>query len=115
MVKTHTQKDLVCNGFRSKTHYLFTHRQRIPKHHVFYYRSPVHQNHYVLSFAFAFDKEDEIYQFAIAPPYSFSRLQAYFTALEIRFPNKFDRSVLGQSLVSTNICKTYKEIVKFSF
>lgn len=66
---------------------------------MFYYRSPVHQNHYVLSFAFAFDREDEIYQFAIAPPYSFSRLQAYLTALEIRFPNKFERSVLGQSLV----------------
>lgn len=75
-------------------------RQRLPKHHVFYYRSPVHQNHYVLSFAFAFDKEDEIYQFAIAPPYSFSRLQAYLTALETRFPNKFERTVLGKSLVS---------------
>lgn len=75
-------------------------RQRLPKEHVFYYRSPVHQNHYVLSFAFAFEKEDEIYQFAIAPPYSVSRLQAYLTAIEMRFPNKFVRTTLGQSLVS---------------
>lgn len=54
----------------------------------------------MLSFAFAFEKEDEIYQFAIAPPYSVSRLQAYLTAIEMRFPNKFVRTTLGQSLVS---------------
>lgn len=85
--------------------------QRLPKHHVFYYRSPVHQNHYVLSFAFAFDKEDEIYQFAIAPPYSVSRLQAYLTALDTRFSGKFQRSAIGKSLVSTDfmssMSKTY--------
>ncbi|XP_031625666.1 cytosolic carboxypeptidase 6 isoform X2 [Contarinia nasturtii] len=72
--------------------------QRIPKHHVFYYRSPVHQNHYVLSFAFAFEKEDEIYQFAVAPPFSYSRLQAYISALDGRFHDKFERTTLTQSL-----------------
>lgn len=68
---------------------------------MFYYRSAIHQNHYVLSFAFAFDKEDEVYQFAIAPPYSFSRLQAYLTALEAKYRDKFVRSVIGKSLVDT--------------
>lgn len=81
-------------------------RQRIPKTHVFYYRSPVHQNHYVLSFAFAFEKEDEVYQFAIAPPYSFSRLQAYLGVMETKYPDTFTRSVIGNSLV--NLISKYK-------
>lgn len=51
--------------------------QRIPKEHVFWYKSPAHQGHYVLSFAFCFDKEDEIYQFALGFPYSYSKLQSY--------------------------------------
>lgn len=93
----------ICSIWMILTMTFDIHRQRIPKHHVFYYRSPVHQNHYVLSFAFAFDKEDEIFQFAIAPPYSFSRLQAYLTALNMKFSGKFVRSVLGQSLVSKQI------------
>ena len=37
-------------------------RQRIPPKNVFYYRCPDHQKNYILSFAFAFDKEDDIYQ-----------------------------------------------------
>lgn len=74
-------------------------RQRLPTSHVFYYRSPIHQNHYVLSFAFAFEKEDEVYQFAIAPPYSFSRLQSYLSVIETRYPGLFERSELAKSLV----------------
>lgn len=81
---------------------IFLFRQRLPRHHVFYYKSPVHQNHYVLSFGFAFEKEDEVYQFAIAPPYSYSRLQAYLSALETKFYGKFVRSTLCKSLVSAN-------------
>lgn len=77
-------------------------RQRLPRQHVFYYRSPVHQNHYVLSFAFAFEKEDEVYQFAVAPPYSFSRLQSYLGVLETRFAGTFVRSELAKSLVDTH-------------
>lgn len=73
--------------------------QRLPRNHVFYYRSPVHQNHYVLSFAFAFEKEDEVYQFAAAPPYSFSRLQAYLGVMETKYPDQFQRTVIGNSLV----------------
>ena len=40
---------------------LFT-RERIPHKNVFYYRCPDHQKNYVLSFAFAFDREDDVYQ-----------------------------------------------------
>ena len=74
--------------------------QRIPHNHVFYYRSAVHQNHYVLSFAFAFDKEDEVYQFAIGPPYSYSRLQSYLKIIDSRIVEKrFEHKVIGKSLV----------------
>lgn len=73
--------------------------QRLPKNHVFYYRSPTHQNHYVLSFAFAFEKEDEVYQFAVAPPFSYSRLQAYLQALENKYRETFSRESIGKSLV----------------
>ena len=78
--------------------------QRLPKKNVFYYRSPIHQNHYVLSFAFNFDKEDDVYQFALAPPYSYSRLQAYLNVIESRqqqqAEKKFTRTLLTKSLVS---------------
>lgn len=83
----------------------------MPRQNVFYYRSPVHQNHYVLSFAFAFEKEDEVYQFAVAPPYSFSRLQSYLTVMETRFAGTFVRSELtktlviaGQPVLSESLC-----------
>ena len=36
-------------------------------------KSPDHSNNYVLSFAFAFDTDDERYQFALCYPYSYSR------------------------------------------
>ena len=45
----------------------------MPSRHVFYYRSNNHNNNYVLSFAFCFDKEDEVYQFAMCQPFSYSR------------------------------------------
>ncbi|XP_015599714.1 cytosolic carboxypeptidase 6 isoform X2 [Cephus cinctus] len=47
--------------------------QRIPGRQVFYYKSLQHQNHHVLSFAFAFDREEDVYQFALTYPYSYSR------------------------------------------
>ncbi|KAI9584627.1 cytosolic carboxypeptidase 6 isoform X2 [Glossina fuscipes] len=79
--------------------------QRLPKKHVYYYRSPVHQNHYILSFAFSFDKEDDVYQFALAPPYSYSRLQSYLNFIENRHQNdkKFVRTSLAKSLQNRNI------------
>ncbi|KAI8119598.1 hypothetical protein FF38_00119 [Lucilia cuprina] len=80
--------------------------QRLPKKNVFYYRSPLHQNHYVLSFAFAFDKEDDVYQFALAPPYSYSRMQAYLSVIENRQQQgekKFTRTLLTKSLQNRNV------------
>ena len=54
-------------------------RQRIPSKSVFYYRCPDHGNNYVLSFAFAFDREGDIYyvskkHFAAQPNYYLHRL-----------------------------------------
>lgn len=73
--------------------------QRIPKSHVFYYKSIAHQNHYVLSFSFAFDKEDEVYQFALASPYSYSRLQSYLGVLQSKYPeNRFVRESIANSV-----------------
>lgn len=76
--------------------------QRLPKRQVFFYRSAMHQGHYVLSFAFNFDKEEEVYMFALALPYSYSRLQSYLNVIDARQgPEKrFTRSVLVKSLVS---------------
>lgn len=51
--------------------------QRMPVNSVFHYRSPLHSDNYVLSFIFAFDKEDERYSFALAQPYSMTRLNTY--------------------------------------
>ncbi|XP_058823902.1 cytosolic carboxypeptidase 6 [Topomyia yanbarensis] len=72
--------------------------QRLPRCEVFYYKSAVHQNHYVLSFAFGFDKEDEVYQFALTYPYSYSKLQAYLNVLESKFPDSFERTTLGMTI-----------------
>ncbi|XP_043281391.1 cytosolic carboxypeptidase 6 isoform X2 [Venturia canescens] len=47
--------------------------QRIPRRQVFYYKSAQHQNHHVLSFAFNFDREEDVYQFALTYPYSYTR------------------------------------------
>lgn len=73
--------------------------QRIPKQHTFYLKSPHHQNHHILSFVFAFDREDEVYQFALTYPYSYSRLQAFLQVLEQRAPNSFERTSLIESVV----------------
>lgn len=81
--------------------------QRLPKKNVFYYRSPLHQNHHVLSFGFCFEKEDDVYQFALAPPYSYSRMQAYLSVIENRQQQgekKFTKTLLTKSLVSFNFC-----------
>ncbi|XP_018795210.1 PREDICTED: cytosolic carboxypeptidase 6 isoform X2 [Bactrocera latifrons] len=78
--------------------------QRLPKKNVFYYRSLLHQNHYVLSFAFSFDKEDDVYQFAVAPPYSYSRLQSYLNVIDARqTEQRFVRSVLTKSVQKRNL------------
>ncbi|XP_017877006.1 cytosolic carboxypeptidase 6 isoform X2 [Ceratina calcarata] len=55
--------------------------QRIPRDQVFYYKSAQHQNHYVLSFAFCFDSEEDVYQFSLSYPYSYSRYLAHLDNL----------------------------------
>lgn len=77
--------------------------QRLPKTHVFYYKSPVHQNHYVLSFSFAFDREDEVYQFSLSFPYSYSRMQSYLGLLESKFSDKFHRETIGQTIQNRKV------------
>lgn len=57
-------------------------RQRLPARDVFYHRSPEHRNHYILSFAFAFDREEDVYQFSVCFPYSYSRLQLHLSEVE---------------------------------
>lgn len=77
-------------------------RQRIPKKHVFYHKSNVHQGHYILSFSFGFDKEEDIFQFALAPPYSYSKLQIFLSVLEkkaVYLKENFTREHLIESVV----------------
>ena len=50
-----------------------------------HFKSPDHSNNYVLSFAFAFDTDDERYQFALCYPYSYSRYRTVSTADVLTF------------------------------
>lgn len=72
--------------------------QRIPAKNVFYYRSPEHRNNYVMSFAFVFDNENEIYQFSYCYPYTYRRLQAYLNAIEEKKFDYFKREELCLSV-----------------
>jgi len=56
--------------------------QRIPAKNVFYYRSPEHHKNYVMSFAFAFDRESDVYQFAYCYPYTYNKLQKFLNDIE---------------------------------
>lgn len=68
--------------------------QRIPAKNCFYYRCPDHRKNYVLSFAFAFDNETDVYQFAYCFPYTYSRLQNYLDGLESKQYEFFTRELL---------------------
>ncbi|KAK1164191.1 cytosolic carboxypeptidase 6-like [Acipenser oxyrinchus oxyrinchus] len=72
--------------------------QRLPAKNVYYYRCPDHRKNYVMSFAFCFDKEDDVYQFAYCYPYTYSRLQHYLDSLEKRNLDYFQRELLGLSV-----------------
>ena len=78
-------------------------RQRIPSKNVFYYRSPEHNKNYVLSFAFAFDKENDVYQFAYSYPYSYTRLQTYLSQLDQSDLPHYSRELIGHSVVRTYV------------
>lgn len=93
------------NSFKSK-HFLWddllflSFRQRLPAKNVYYYRCPDHRRNYVMSFAFCFDREDDVYQFAYCYPYTYSRLQHYLASLERRHLPYLQRELLGLSVVS---------------
>ncbi|CAG9855261.1 unnamed protein product [Phyllotreta striolata] len=75
--------------------------QRIPKQYVFYHKSPLHHGHYVLSFSFGFDKEEDIFHFCLAPPYSYTKLQTFLSILEkksLYLEQNYNREILGNSV-----------------
>lgn len=57
-----------------------------------------------MSFAFCFDREDDVYQFAYCYPYTYSRLQHYLSNLEQRNLDYLKREQLGLSVVSVWMC-----------
>ena len=75
-------------------------RTRIQPKHVYYYRCPDHRKNYVLSFAFNFDRENDVYQFSYCYPYSYTRLQNYLDNLEKKNMDFFQRELLCLSVVS---------------
>ncbi|KAL5486391.1 hypothetical protein EMCRGX_G018861 [Ephydatia muelleri] len=72
--------------------------QRIPSKNVFYYKCPNHQKSYVLSFAFAFDREEDMYQFSYCYPYSYSRLQHYLGEQDKRGMDFYKRELICHSM-----------------
>ncbi|XP_035881948.1 cytosolic carboxypeptidase 6 isoform X2 [Phyllostomus discolor] len=72
--------------------------QRLPPKNVYYYRCPDHRKNYVMSFAFCFDREEDIYQFAYCYPYTYTRFQHYLDSLQKRNMDYFFREKLGQSV-----------------
>ncbi|XKL65279.1 hypothetical protein PGB90_008699 [Kerria lacca] len=76
---------------------------RMPSHQVYFYKSPYHNNHYVLTLPFCFDKEEEAYQFAYSYPYSYSKCQAYLENIERKYLPFFRRELLGNSLEKRRI------------
>ncbi|XP_032450189.1 cytosolic carboxypeptidase 6-like [Lynx canadensis] len=77
--------------------------QRLPPKNVYYYRCPDHRKNYVMSFAFCFDREEDIYQFAYCYPYTYTRFQHYLDSLQKRNMDYFFREQLGQSVVRPSL------------
>ncbi|XP_046961296.1 cytosolic carboxypeptidase 6-like [Vanessa cardui] len=71
--------------------------QRIPRRLIFYHRSLVHRGRKILSLAFGFDKEEDVYQFAAAAPYSYSRLQKHLAIWEKRAQTFATRESIAQT------------------
>ncbi|XP_029050884.1 cytosolic carboxypeptidase 6 isoform X1 [Osmia bicornis bicornis] len=82
--------------------------QRIPRDQVFYYKSAQHQNHYVLSFAFSFDREEDVYQFALSYPYSYSRYLAHLDNLCTRI------TCTKRETLATSVQKRKIELITIS-
>lgn len=90
----------LCNVFYFALSLFLYFRQRLPPKNVYYYRCPDHRKNYVMSFAFCYDREDDIYQFAYCYPYTYTRLQHYLDNLQKRNMDYFNRERLGLSVVS---------------
>lgn len=71
----------------------------MPLHQVYFYQSPYHDNHYVLTLSFCFDKEEEGYQFAYSYPYSYTKHQTHLDNIEQKQLPYFKRQMLANSLV----------------
>ncbi|KAM7324545.1 hypothetical protein ACRRTK_016850 [Alexandromys fortis] len=87
----------------------YQHRQRLPPKNVYYYRCPDHRKNYVMSFAFCFDREDDIYQFAYCYPYTYTRFQHYLDSLQKRNMDYFFREQLGQSVSWCQLAHTFND------
>ncbi|XP_066450865.1 cytosolic carboxypeptidase 6 [Eleutherodactylus coqui] len=72
--------------------------QRLPSKNVYYYRCPDHRKNYVMSFAFCFDRDDDVYQFAYCYPYTYTRLQHYLEYLDRLNLDYVHRELLGLSV-----------------
>ncbi|XP_069838026.1 cytosolic carboxypeptidase 6 [Dendropsophus ebraccatus] len=72
--------------------------QRLPSKNVYYYRCPDHRKNYVMSFAFCFDRGDDVYQFAYCYPYTYTRLQHYLENLDRLHLDYVHRELLGLSV-----------------
>ncbi|XP_013168111.1 PREDICTED: cytosolic carboxypeptidase 6-like, partial [Papilio xuthus] len=71
--------------------------QRIPRRLIFYHKSLVHRGRKILSLAFGFDREEDVYQFAAAAPYSYSRLQKYLATWQKKAESFATRETIAQS------------------
>ncbi|XP_077295000.1 cytosolic carboxypeptidase 6-like isoform X2 [Arctopsyche grandis] len=80
--------------------------QRLMRRNVFYHRSIYHRFRHILSFSFAFDREEDVYHFAMAVPYSYNKLQTYLD-LWIRkakhLKNAVDKQIIGKSVQKKNV------------
>ncbi|XP_046745556.1 cytosolic carboxypeptidase 6 [Diprion similis] len=85
--------------------------QRIPKRQVFYYKSVQHQNHHILSIAFAFDREDDVYQFVLTYPYSYTR---YLNHLENLCTKCTNASVVKKETLTLSIQKRKVELISIA-
>lgn len=71
---------------------------RIPHKNVYYYRCPEHHKNYVMSFAFCFDKESDVYEFCYCYPYTYSTLQNYLDLMDKNEYPHYKRELLGTTL-----------------
>lgn len=67
---------------------------------MYCHKSILHRGHKILSIAFAFDKEEEIYHFTAAAPYSYTRLQKHLAMWEKRAQAFATRETIAESTVS---------------